>query len=380
MNEKKILFNEPFLSGKEKSYIDEVFDNNIFDGNGPFSKRAQQFLKEHLSSARVLLTHSCTAALEITGLLARLGPGDEVLLPSYTFVSTATAFLRTGAKLVFCEIDPNTMNIDAEDIAQKLNKRTKAIIAMHYAGIAANLEEITALARDHNVLIIEDAAQGLGAEWNNKSLGTIAPLGCLSFHQTKNIHCGLGGALLINNEEFFSRAEYIWERGTNRGDMTKGLSKKYSWVEMGSSYYLTEFQAAFLLAQLESLDENTKTRKHIFELYQSELSILEREGRFRLPTIGENRKSNYHCFYLICNSIDDREKLINYLNERNIQAQIHYVPLHSSKMGVSLGLDKDDLPLTEEYAQRILRLPLHNNLSEEDVLKVCEETNSFFRR
>ena len=373
-----IKFNEPYLSGKEKFYLNDVYDNNHFSGNGKFTNRAQHFLEKHFSINRVLLTHSCTAALEISALLLNLKENDEILLPSYTFVSTASAFLRTGAKLVFCEINPETMCIDVNDIEKKITSKSKVIVPVHYGGIAADMERINFLANKHGLTIVEDAAQGLGSKFNNQYLGQIAPLACISFHETKNIHCGLGGALFINESELIERAEFIWERGTNRSSMLKGIVDKYSWVDIGSSFYISELQAAFLLAQLESFQQNREERRCIHQHYLSELNSLQDSGCFKLPAIEPNRTINYHSFFIICNSIEENNKFRTHLNDKNIQAQTHYVPLHSSKMGLSLGYKADDLPTTEEYAQRISRLPFHNNLTKDDLCLVTNEIKNFF--
>ena len=376
--EKRIEFNIPYLSGNEKQYIEKVFKNSFFAGNGPFTKEAQNFLQEYFSIQHVLLTNSCTAALEITALLLDIKPDDEILLPSYTFASTASAYLRTGAKLVFCEIDPATMNIDANDLKKRITKHSRAIVPVHYGGISADMSSIVQLANEHDLIVIEDAAQGLGSKINNTWLGSIGTFGTISFHETKNIHCGLGGALFINDTTWFERAEDIWERGTNRGKMLKGLVDKYSWVEIGSSFYPTELQAAFLLAQLEAFHKNSSEREIIHTHYFTELKHLEQGGSFNLPKITSDKKINYHSFYLICNSIDDCDKLRQFLFKKNIQAYIGYVPLHSSKMGQQLGYKSGDLPITEEYAQRVLRLPFHNSLSQEDLTRITNAIKMFF--
>ncbi len=375
----KIEFNTPYLSGNENKYIGQVLENNYFAGNGPFTKRVHAFLEENFVIPHVLLTHSCTAALEITALLLDIKPGDQVLLPSYTFVSTASAYLRAGAELVFCEIDPDTMNIDVNDIEKRITKRSKAVVPVHYGGIGVDMLPLIQLAEQHGLIIIEDAAQGLGAKINNAGLGSIGSLGTISFHETKNIHCGLGGALFINDPAWFERAEDVWERGTNRTKMFKGLVDKYSWVDIGSSFYPSELQAAFLLAQLEAIEQNRIERKVIYNHYSRELKPLELIGSFKLPLITSNIEINFHSFYLICNSISDCNDLRIFLLEQNIHAYIGYVPLHSSKMGLSLGYQAQDLPLTEEYAQRVLRLPFHNNLNSEDLKRITDSIKIFFK-
>jgi len=289
-----IRFTKPFVTGNERQNIDAVFANGHFSGNGPFTKQVQTLLQDYFSIPHVLLTHSCTAALEITALLLDIKPGDQILLPSFNFVSAASACLRAGAELVFCEIDPETMNIDVDDVALRITPRSRAIIPVHYGGIGANMSALTQLADEHNLIIIEDAAQGLGAKMNGSWLGGIAPLATVSFHETKNIHCGLGGALFINDPDFFERAEDIWERGTNRGKMFKGLVDKYSWVEPGSSFYPSELQAAFLLAQLQAFAQNRRERKVVYDFYQQELQILAKNGLFNLPVLTAGTEINYH--------------------------------------------------------------------------------------
>ena len=375
-----IKFTEPYITGNERDYIDKVFTNGQFSGNGSFTKQVQGLLEDYFSIPHVLLTNSCTAALEITALLLDIKPGDQILLPSYNFISTASAFHRAGAELVFCEIDPETMNIDARDVAKRITRLSRAIVPVHYGGIGANISALAILAEEHNLLIIEDAAQGLGAKINGAWLGSIAPLGTISFHETKNIHCGLGGALFINDATWFERAEDIWEHGTNRTKMFKGLVDKYSWVEPGSSFYPSEFQAAFLLAQLEAIDQNRIERENIYNFYSQELQALVKKGFFKLPKITSETEINYHSFYIICNSISDCNKLREYLAEQNIQAYIGYVPLHSSRMGLKMGYRQEDLPVTEEYAQRVLRLPFHNYLFDKDLKRITNSIILFYNQ
>lgn len=367
-----IRFNEPFISGKEKQYLLEVFENNFFSGNGAFTKRCQSFLATKYGTPGVLLTHSCTAALEMSALLLDLDRDDEVILPSYTFVSTASAFLRTGARLVFCEVDPQTMNVDLQDIARRITTRTKAIVVVHYAGIGVDVESLLRLIGNRKIVVIEDAAQGLGGKKNGRWLGTLGTFGAFSFHETKNIHCGLGGAIFVNEAEIFDRAEDVWERGTDRGKLLKGLVDKYSWVELGSSFYPSELQAAFLLAQLESFELNLKRRQEIFFAYHSRLAGETARGRFVVPNFGNLDEINYHAYFLIFDSEATCDQVRNHLKANEIYAFIGYVPLHSSKMGMKLGYRAQDLPLTEDYAKRVLRLPFHNNMSDNDVNVVCD--------
>ena len=372
-----LRFNVPYVTGKELDYIHEVFENKVFAGNGPFTKRVHRFLEERYGVPHALLTHSCTGAMEIAAIVLDLGPGDEVIVPSYTFCSTASAFLRTGATIVFCEIDPATMNLDAADVARRITPKTKAIVPVHYGGIAADMDALMALAQEHGLRVVEDAAQGIEATLGGRWLGAIASMGALSFHETKNIQCGLGGALFVNDPSFFDRAENIWERGTNRTKMFKGLVDKYSWVEMGSSFYPSEVQAAFILAQLESIDDNLAERRTIYDAYINGLTPLAEKGMLALPVVGSGRVVNCHACFVIFNSVDDCDGVREHLKARDIWAYIGYVPLHSSPMGQRLGYKAEDLPITEAYAPRVLRLPLHTEMTADDASLVCTEIASY---
>ncbi len=362
-----IRFNEPFMTGREIEYLTQVCNGSHFAGNGPFTKRVERFLEERFGVPHVLLTHSCTAALEMSALLLDLQPGDEVIVPSYTFVTTASAFLRAGAKLVFCEIDPQTMNIDVADVARRLTPKTRAVVPVHYAGWAADVPALLELGKKHGFVVIEDAAQGLGAALDGKPLGTLAPLAALSFHETKNLHCGLGGALFINDPGLFDRAEDIWERGTDRGRFLKGLVDKYSWVELGSSFYPSELQAAFLMAQLEALDQNTTERAALAARYEQGLRPLHERGLIALPRTTANQTPNHHAVFMLFPSVAIADHVRTTLTGQGIGATIHYVPLHSSKMGQKMGYKAEDLPVTEAYAQRLLRMPLHHHMTLADV-------------
>ena len=355
----RINFNVPFITGKERAYIDEVFENGHFAGNGPFTTRVQTWLEGHLGAPRVLLTHSCTAGLEIAAILNRLAPGDEVLMPSFTFVTTASSMMRSGAVPVFCEINPDTMLIDLDDAASRITPRTKAIVPVHYAGISPDMEEIMKFADAHNLAVIEDSAQGLGSTWKGQPLGTFAPLGAISFHETKNIHSGLGGCLIVNDVDLVGLAEIIWERGTDRSAFFKGFVDKYSWQEVGSSFYPSELQAAFLLAQLEAMDENLAARRRIWGEYDELLTPLEDAGILRILRSSPDCVDNAHMFAIQLPTPEAADRTRILLNEGGVQAVIHYVPLHTSGMGARLGYSSDDLPVTVEAAGRLLRLPLH---------------------
>ena len=374
-----IKFNEPYIAGKELEYIKQVFENGFFAGNGPFTEKVQNLLAEKYQVKKVLLTHSCTAALEMSAILLRVGPGDEVILPSYTFPTTASSFLRTGAKLVFVDVDPLTMMMDSRDVENKITVNTKVIVPVHYGGIACDMENIMRIASKYDIHVVEDAAQGLDSSLNNQWLGTIGTFGCISFHETKNIHAGLAGALFINDESFYDRAVAVWERGTNRQQVLKGLADKYSWVELGSSNYPSELQAAFLLAQIESIDENVAYRKEIYTAYFQALSPMQDLGYFSLPLIKGNRKLNYHSFFMMFNSESECDRIREHLKAQEIMAYIGYVPLHSSAMGLSLGYTNEDLPVTERMSKNVLRLPFHNNMTLEDVAKVCDGIKECFK-
>lgn len=373
-----IPFNVPWLAGNEQAMITEAFANRVFGGHGPFARRCMRHLEELHGAQRALITSSCTGALEMAALLLNLQPGDEVLVPSFTFVATASAFLRCGARPVFVEVDPRTMTMCPVDAERRITKRTRAIAPIHYAGISADMTALQALATTHNLVIVEDAAQGLDAFLDGQRLGTFAPLAAFSFHETKNIHCGIGGALLVNDPQYVERAEFIWHRGTDRSRMLRGMTDKYTWVELGSSFYPSDLQAAFLLAQLESLDRNTAERGRAWNHYQEQLAPLAAAGLFALPTIAENQRINYHCYFLLARTAQERENLRVHLADRGIAAYVHYVPLHSSPMGRRLGWRAQDLPVTEDTANRLLRLPMHTALSDEDLQRVTDAIRAFY--
>lgn len=378
MTTRRIPFNVPYVTGDELGYIADVIDSGQFAGNGPFTKRAQGLLQDRYDVPHVLLTHSCTAALEMSALLLDISAEDEVIVPSYTFASTASAFLRSGARIVFCEVEPATMNLDIVDVQEKITARTRAIVPVHYGGIGADLDALMKLTTDTGIVLVEDAAQGLEARLNDRWLGTIAPLGAISFHETKNLHAGLAGALFINDAVYFERAEDIWERGTNRTKMLRGAVDKYTWIELGSSFYPSELQAAFLYAQLEHIDDNLAQRQLLYDAYDRSLRSDEVRLPIRVPEIPDGRVLNAHSYFIIANAFEDAERIRTHLLAKGITAYIGYVPLHSSPMGIRLGYQPSDLPVTEDLAPRVLRLPLHNSMTVDDVDSVCAAIKEVF--
>lgn len=364
-------FHVPFVAGKELEYLGEVLEARSFGGNGTFTKRVQTWMSQRYEVPHVLLTHSCTAAMEMVGLMLGLGPGDEVIVPSYTFCTTASAFLRTGARIVFCEVNPATMSMDVADVASRITPKTRLIVPVHYGGLAADVDSVLALAEPRGIAVMEDTAQGVHARHEGRWLGTRAPFAAVSFHETKNIHCGLGGALFLQREEDFSRAEIIWERGTNRSHMLKGLVDKYTWVETGSSFYPSELQAAVLLAQLEGIGPMLAAKKAIYESYLEHLRPLVEAGIASFPEALSDVESNHHFFWLRFHDTDQANAARLHLKEMGIAAYFHYIPLHSSPMGISMGYQADDLPVTETWAPRVLRLPTHTEMTLEDAEHVA---------
>lgn len=373
----KIPFNRSFLTGNELKYIATLLRAGDLSSDGEFSQKCAALLEEKYSIHRVLLTPSCTSALEMAGMLCNLGPGDEVILPSYTFPSTANAIVRLGATPVFVDIRPDTLNIDEDLIEAAITERTKAIIAVHYAGVACNMERLVEISRKYELTLIEDAAQGLNAFTNDQALGSIGTLGAYSFHSTKNYACGEGGALCVNSPALVERAEIIREKGTNRTKFLRGETDKYSWVDIGSSYLPSEIVSAFLFAQLETIESTTQKRKAIAEFYDHHLSPLQDYGLIRLPFTPGNCQTNYHLYYVLLPNPELRNQLLEYLNENGIAATSHYVPLHTSPMGRRFGYKPGDLPVTEAVFSRLLRLPIYPILSEYEQMKVVSKLRNF---
>ena len=360
MRDVKIRFNQPPVVGTELGEITKALEEGKLAGNGSYTHRCHEWFESQLGVQKALLTHSCTAALEMAALLFDFGPDDEVILPSYTFVSTANAFALRGAKLKFIDIREDTLNIDESLLDKEITGQTKAICPVHYAGIGCEMDAILKSAQCYNVPVVEDAAQAMCSRYKNRNLGTIGELGCYSFHETKNIVSGEGGVLLINDERFIERAEIIREKGTNRSQFFRGQTDKYTWVDIGSSYLPSELVAAFLYAQLNAADRITDLRVKAWQRYQSGLRDLEEAGHVRLPVIPEHTVHNGHMFYMLMPSEQKRNNLLNILNREGINAVFHYIPLHSSPMGIKLSGGKvPNLPVTDDLSARLIRLPLY---------------------
>ena len=358
VNKVEVPFNYPYMTGRELSNIEEAHRNGRLAGDGPFTKRCQDWLQANLKTPQALLTHSCTHALEMSALLADLKPGDEVIMPSFTFVSTANAYALRGAVPVFVDIRADTLNIDEKKISEAITKRTKAIVVVHYAGVACEMNEIMGLARQHNLLVIEDSAHAIMSTYYGQPLGSIGDLACLSFHETKNIISGEGGALLVNDSNFRTRAEVIREKGTDRSQFMRGEIDKYTWRDLGSSFLPGEIVAAFLWAQMESAAYITQSRLAVWEEYHEALQEFEDREWVLRPHVPKHCEHNAHCYFLISRSSLHRSRIIQLLREKGIQAIPHYVPLHNSEAGRRYGRAHGTMANTESTAGRLLRLPL----------------------
>lgn len=373
-----IPFNKPHLTGKETHYMYQAVAEGKLSGNGAFTKKCQCFFEERYGFKKCLLTTSCTDALEMAAILCDIQPGDEVIVPSYTFVSSALAFVRAGAKIVFADSMKENPNIDAEKIEALITPRTKAIVPVHYAGVACDMDRIMEIANRHNLIVVEDAAQAIDSYYKGKPLGSIGHLSAFSFHETKNIIAGEGGMLCINDERFIRRAEIIWEKGTNRAEFFRGEVNKYGWVDTGSSFLPSEVIAAFLWAQLEHLDDIQSRRKHLWELYNTCLSPLTSNlsSKLALPVIPSYATNNAHMFYLVCNSLEDRTALIQHLKDNGVLAVFHYLSLHSSPYYQDKH-DGRDLLQCDRYADCLVRLPMYYDLKDEDVVEICRLIKEF---
>lgn len=370
MNVNSIPFNKPYMTGRELWYIAQAHTNGHLSGDGMYTKKCHAWLEARTGAHKALLTHSCTAALEMAAMLADIHPGDEVIMPSYTFVSTANAFVLRGGVPVFVDIRPDTLNIDETQIEAAITPHTKAIVPVHYAGVACEMDTIMNIAQRYNLLVIEDAAQGIMSTYKGRPLGSIGHMGAYSFHETKNIISGEGGALLVNDARFVSRAEIIREKGTNRGQFFRGQVDKYTWVDVGSSYLPGEVIAAFLWAQMEEAESITGRRLNMWNLYHKKMEALEVAGRLRRPSIPSDCQQNAHMYYVLLDSLETRTAVIQKLKQQDIYSVFHYVPLHSSPAGQRYGRAHGSLTVTTDQSGRIIRLPLWVGLTEQQQDKI----------
>ncbi len=374
-----IPFNKPPYTGKEEIYIKEAIEKRKICGDGLFTKRCSKWIEETTGTAKALLTTSCTHATEMAALLADIGPGDEVIMPSYTFVSTANAFVLRGGKIIFVDIRPDTMNIDEKLIEDAVTKKTKAIVPVHYAGVSCEMDAIMEIAKRHGLTVIEDAAQGIGSTYKGRALGAIGDYGCFSFHETKNLSMGEGGALLIKNRGDIERAEIIREKGTNRSRFFRGEIDKYTWMDAGSSYLPSELNAAYLWAQCEELEKIYEDRVGSWKRYYECLSILRDQGKIELPVIPKECQHNAHMFYIKVKDLEERTKLIQYLKEREIHAAFHYIPLHTSPAGKRFGYFHGKDVYTTKESERLLRLPMYYQLNMDEVEHIVKYIYRFYQ-
>lgn len=372
---KMIPFNVPSVTGVEETYLRQVLRTGKLSGNNEFTRKCNRWLEVNTDRKKALLTTSCTHALEMVSLLTDIGPGDEIIMPSFTFVSTANAFVLRGAKIVFVDIRPDTMNIDDGKIEAAITEKTRAIVPVHYAGVACEMDAIMSIAQKHNLFVIEDAAQGMMSTYKGMPLGSIGHIGCFSFHETKNYNCGEGGAILLDDDDFIKRAEILWEKGTNRAAFIRGQIDKYTWVDIGSSFLPSELQAAYLYAQFENADKINQHRLNLWSRYYRNLEGFE---GIELPVVPENCTHNGHMFYIKVADINQRQDLIEYLKQDGVQAVFHYIPLHSSpagkKYGRFCGVDR----CTTVESQRLLRLPMYYAMVIDNADYICKSIKAFF--
>lgn len=377
MTEYRIPFNRASLTGHEIEHIVQALSNGHVSGDGPFTQRCHALLEETLGIPKVLLTTSCTHALEMAALILNIQPGDEVIIPSFTFVTTANAFVLRGAHPVFADIRPDTLNLDESTLEQHITPRTKAIVPVHYAGVGCEMDIILDIANRHGIAVVEDNAHGILGMYKGRYLGTFGQLATLSFHETKNFTCGEGGALLINDQSLVKRAEIIREKGTNRAAFFRGEVDKYSWVDIGSSFLPSDMLTAFLYAQLEARAHIQQTRQRIWHYYYEHLHDWTQKHHVRLPIVPEHCEQSYHMFYMLMPSLQHRQTLIDHLKQRGILSVFHYLPLHLSPMGQKYGGQKGDCPVTEDVSDRLLRLPFYNDLSEAEQAEVVQAIKEF---
>ena len=373
-----ISFNIPPYYGTEEEKIHEAIQSHKICGDGEFTKKCSQWIEQKTGCKKALLTTSCTHAIEMAALLSRIQPGDEIITSSFTFVSTANAFVLRGAKIVFVDIRPDTMNIDESLIEDAITEKTRAIVPVHYAGISCEMDTIISTAKKYNLFVIEDAAQGVMASYKGRALGTLGDFGCFSFHETKNYSMGEGGSLLINDERFSEDAEIIREKGTNRSQFWRGKVDKYRWIDFGSSYLPSELNAAYLYAQLEHADEINQDRLRSWNLYYENLQCLAEDGVIELPLVPEGCQHNGHMFYIKVKDAEERARLIKYLKEKNIETVFHYIPLHTSPAGVKFGRFHGVDRYTTRESERLLRLPMYFRLCETDIMLISEAIKSFY--
>ena len=374
-----INFNVPPFTGKEYEYIKEAVDNQKICGDGPFTKKCNEWIENKTGTTKALLTTSCTHATELAALLADIKPGDEVIMPSYTFVSTADAFVLRGATVVFVDVRPDTMNIDETKIEDAITDKTRAIVPVHYAGVGCEMDVIMDIAKNHNLLVIEDAAQGIMSTYKGKALGAIGDFGCFSFHETKNFSMGEGGAILIQNEKYIENAEIFREKGTDRSKFFRGQVDKYRWQNYGSSYLPSDMNAAYLWAQLELADEITKARMDRWEQYRDRLSDIAADGRIQLPYIPDYCTHNAHMFYIKVKDLAERTELISFLKDNDILAVFHYVPLHSAPAGIKYGRFSGVDEYTTKESDRLVRLPMYYKLTAEQTDYICDKVIEFYK-
>lgn len=373
-----IHFNVPPFVGTEFQYMHEAVENHKISGDGPFTKRCNEWMQNHFDAKKAMLTTSCSSALDMAALLCDVHPGDEVILPSFTFSSTANAFVLVGAKLVFVDIRPDTMNIDEKKIEEAITEKTKVICVVHYAGVSCEMDAIMGIARAHNLKVVEDAAQGVMSTYKGKALGTIGHFGCFSFHETKNYSMGEGGAILINDEQYIEKAEILREKGTNRSQFYRGQVAKYNWIDFGDSYLASDINAAYLWAQLEVADKINQNRLETWERYRDAFKVLEEKGILELPYIPQACVHNAHMFYIKCRDLETRQSFIQYMRDNDILCVFHYVPLHSAPAGLKYGRFQGVDKYTTVESERLVRLPLYYNIDNKDLDRVIEKALTFF--
>lgn len=375
-----IHFNIPPFVGKELEYVKKAIDNKKICGDGEFTHMCHEWIEKYTGTEKSLLTTSCTHALEMAAILCDIEEGDEVIMPSYTFVSTADAFVGRGAKVVFVDVRPDTMNIDENLIEAAITEKTKVIVPVHYAGVSCEMDKINEVAKKYNLKVVEDAAQGVTSTYKGKQLGTLGDFGCYSFHETKNFSMGEGGALLIRNGELAEKAEIIREKGTNRSKFFRGQIDKYTWVDFGSSYLPSDMNAAYLWAQLEQIDKICDNRLLIWNSYYENLKSLAEDGRIKLPFVPEHCEHNAHMFYFKAKDLEERTRLISFLKQNDIQAVFHYIPLHSAPAGQKYGRFHGEDKYTTAESERLVRLPLYYGLTSSEVEYICEKVKEFYTK